>query len=462
MIKGFVSRRTTQRVPYEAEIGIQFTCGDNTAITANTTNLSPEGVRFFVPKGHIKLAPEEIIELSFNLPNKEAFTVQGEICYFSQAMDNNEKPVVYYGVRFINLTAEISEAIREFCQMQLTDETDEPEMQQNTDTSSILVNDVFDPETMDSSEFDIPQDIQKAFQGEPATTAKPQPAAFSADIPVASQPDLSDNLLTSKNETSYRSLSQEMIDQIIRSMTSSRASAAPASEVVTSETDSKNEAIPNQHTKETPEIHTSSAVEQKESQTEKQHNLIEQFRKIAESLNIKIDEELFEKISIPDNKPNETLPSSQPEPVSHTEAGHGLTASSFNPDHSFESTDNFDVSHHQETPGSGQMNIDNLLFSNSSLLDILYGNEGDTATPSAPPVQPESAKTIIPSNPEPKVSRTDSNHPGQKNEPESILAKPVSEFIQSKVSPEPETPHSNHQIPVSGLGPLNTQDEKTQ
>lgn len=424
MIKGFVSRRTTQRVPYEAEIGIQFACGDNTAIIANTTNLSPEGVRFFVPKGQIKLAPEEVIELAFKLPNKEEFTVQGEICYFSNAMDNNEKPVVYYGVRFINLTSQTSDAIREFCQIQLTGEpASDLETQPDTGTSTDAVNE-YDPEMMDPAEFEIPEEIQAVSQGIPVAAPpqqpQPQPISAPAEIPSTPQPAMPNNPLTAKNENDYRSLSQDLIDQIIRSMTSTQSStptsAAPAPNVTSSESASNRQAAAATE-------NSVSSIGQNEPvfQMENQHDLLAQIRKIAESINTKIDDELFEKNTSPVNKPEEVTSPINPAPA--TSAEPEPAASALNQSNPSKGPNGLDFA---QSPAASESNLFNKsIFSlpSSNLLDELFGTEPGTESQPAAPVKSEATKIVNPPHP-----------------------------TQPKVSTEPETGESNQQVP-SGFPP---------
>lgn len=461
MIKGFISRRTFQRVPYEAEIGIQFACGDNNAIIANTTNLSPEGVRFFVPKGQIKLAPEEIIELSFKLPNNKAFTVQGEICYFSNAMDSNEKPVVYYGVRFINLTPEISDALREFCQIQLNSETANAPEPHPTAVAPDVTADTFDPETMDPAEFDIPEDIFPGHPGLSETAAIAEPTVHPAE-PVA-QPGLADNPLTARSDNSYRSLSQEMIDQLIRSLTAAQnqtsAPAASASEKKSDEHVVKKQPVPSPQAAEATEEVAPSAATRNEllSQTDKSSNFLEQIRKIAESFNIKLDPEFFEKYITADDKSVDTPSTAQPVQTAHSDTELKFNFDSLAQEHPPKEPGLSDSLPHQVSSASSSRN-DNLLLSNSELIDLLYGNETNpkkeagAVTPSVSPVEPKPAEPLKPAADEPLISGFGISRFDQISKPEPTL--------ESKIPSGPETSHSGSQI-TGGLDPIQPQVDNT-
>ncbi len=118
MIKGIISRRASQRIPFQAEITIQFYVENSEPVVAQTTNISLEGLRFFVPKGLIKLAPEDSIELVFNIGDSQ-IEVKGEVCYFANAFDNEHKPVVYYGIKFTELSAETWKTINDYCTAKL-------------------------------------------------------------------------------------------------------------------------------------------------------------------------------------------------------------------------------------------------------------------------------------------------------------------------------------------------------
>jgi len=182
MVKGYICRRKSQRIPFQSEISIQFNATEKGTITATTANISADGMRFYLPKGQLRLAPEDRVELIFNLTPKKTLEIKSEICYFTCDIDDNRQPVVYYGVKFINITHADWEHINAFCQARLEDSEASPESENETEN---------EPENKTETEVASPQ--------EPS-------GATIAEIMASSD-------LIDKNNP-YRILSQDLIDQI--------------------------------------------------------------------------------------------------------------------------------------------------------------------------------------------------------------------------------------------------------
>jgi hypothetical protein len=100
-------------------------------ITAAATNISAGGMQFFLPKGSMQIAQEELVELVFNLPEQGATLIKGEICYFSQALDSARNPIACYGIKFFDLSLDTQNQINEYCQSRL-EKTEAPITEKRT------------------------------------------------------------------------------------------------------------------------------------------------------------------------------------------------------------------------------------------------------------------------------------------------------------------------------------------
>lgn len=402
MVTGFVSRRSSQRIPFQVEIGIQFALSDNELIIANTTNLSPEGVRFFLPKGTIKFAPEEIIELVFALPNRGKITVQGEICYFSNAVDGDLKPVVYYGVKFLNVSPEDEAAIQDFCDAQLSGELEAETAASAVEESTF--------ETVSEPRMDSDTDF--ASPSEP-TAAEADQSINPSDEPLPTIPSLDDD------ENAFHSLSQEIIDQIVQSMQPhtekptkpadntlsvppkhnesgspgnfSKTSVASAAAqphhaadktATTKPVDPKSPGMPSKPTI-SAKASESRSPEPGASELSQNEAILEKIRQLAESINIKFDEELFHSLQ----------PKTGGSPKPDSGATHETKAET-PADHSLENkfldileqpVNRVDLSAKDTSESADQTVLPGMDTSflkksaQSNLIDVLYGEEPEKA-----------------------------------------------------------------------------------
>lgn len=273
MVKGFISRRASQRIPFEAEITIQFNMDGKEGVTAQATNLSPEGVRFYLPKGKIKLAPDDTIELVFKLSPKGEVEVKGEVCYFSNAFDGEQKPVVYYGVKFIDLTQETSELIISFCQEQTIDEeTDQLAEETIAPAESIADNPV--QEVISEAEPNIQSKIDEILisnseiqSAAAATEVLSEPVSDKVTIPEPLNIDNELQTQSDDNTNPYRTLSQDLIDHLISTLNSQQPASTAKTEM--SETKPESKISPTQNDKpENHEINLSSAGTEVETKVE--------------------------------------------------------------------------------------------------------------------------------------------------------------------------------------------------
>lgn len=125
MSKEIMDRRVTQRIPFETEVTIHFSDG-KPDIKAVAANISVGGMQFVLPKGAVKLPPEEVITLSFHLPDHTQISIRGEVCRFSNSLDHNRKPVVSYAVKFQEVSQNIWNYVYDFCQLRFSGEEIDP------------------------------------------------------------------------------------------------------------------------------------------------------------------------------------------------------------------------------------------------------------------------------------------------------------------------------------------------
>lgn len=220
MVKGLISRRASNRIPFQAEITIQFHMDGNESVIAQATNLSIEGVRFFLPKGKIKLAPDDLIDLVFNLQPRGYLEVKGEICYFSNAFDSEQNPVVYYGVRFLDLSEETQNFISNYCNEQTEDPTEK--IESPSDSAPLTSHQVLTDDRATKVEIDT----LKSPESNLISSAEIHAAASSLGLtPIEDVPSNVDDHISSSSEDGaddevnpYRSLSQDLIDHLISSI----------------------------------------------------------------------------------------------------------------------------------------------------------------------------------------------------------------------------------------------------
>ncbi|TCL62022.1 PilZ domain-containing protein [Hydrogenispora ethanolica] len=126
MLRGIVNRRKTSRVPFQNEMNILLEVNGQTQALATATNVSSGGIQFYVLQGFLELKIGELIELVFYLPGLGMTTVRGEICYLLNSTDNEERPVLYYGVKFRDITPEVLKGLEIFCLGPIREQEREP------------------------------------------------------------------------------------------------------------------------------------------------------------------------------------------------------------------------------------------------------------------------------------------------------------------------------------------------
>lgn len=207
MLKGFIGRRVAQRVPFEAEMTLHFEIDGKEPVEATASNISSGGMQFLLPKGKMQIPPEEQVELIFDLPKLGETVIKGEVCYFSNAFDQNRQPISCYGVKFIDLSLDTWNSINEYCQSKLVDET--PTKDQPHGLNEELPREA-KPAKQEAS-FPSPQ-TQTAQNDQTVTTRPAEKGAAHSSAKAESHPTAGDVRIP------FQSLSQDVVDDLIRSL----------------------------------------------------------------------------------------------------------------------------------------------------------------------------------------------------------------------------------------------------
>lgn len=115
-MKGIVEHRVNQHAPFQAEMMICLEQDGQVLSKAKATNLSAGGIEFEIAAGGFQLGVGDTIEFYFDLPLLGRTTLEGEIRHNRLALDDENKPVTVYGVKFIHLPLETWNFIVDYCQ----------------------------------------------------------------------------------------------------------------------------------------------------------------------------------------------------------------------------------------------------------------------------------------------------------------------------------------------------------
>jgi c-di-GMP-binding flagellar brake protein YcgR len=115
MLKGFVERRLSKRIPFETEIQIRFEKNNQELIKTTANNISAGGMQFSIPWGFEFANEGETLEVIFNLPLLGKTSIKGEIRHISFGIDSHYQRLSYYGIKFLDISPEIWNFILDFC-----------------------------------------------------------------------------------------------------------------------------------------------------------------------------------------------------------------------------------------------------------------------------------------------------------------------------------------------------------
>ena len=116
MLRGIIERRLSPRVPYQSEILIRFEKNQQELISTTAVNISAGGIQFTLPWGFQLSQEGELVEIIFELPLLGTTKVIGEIRHLQLGIDTDLNRIVYYGIRFLDLSPETWTYIYDYCQ----------------------------------------------------------------------------------------------------------------------------------------------------------------------------------------------------------------------------------------------------------------------------------------------------------------------------------------------------------
>jgi hypothetical protein len=120
MLRGVVDRRIGQRVPFHAELKINFEHNGVELEQAIASNISAGGIEFYIPADNFELKYGDTIEFCFNLPLLGTTLVKGEVRHLRQGVDLFQRPALFCGVKFLDLSLETWNSITQYCSSKTT------------------------------------------------------------------------------------------------------------------------------------------------------------------------------------------------------------------------------------------------------------------------------------------------------------------------------------------------------
>jgi hypothetical protein len=106
MLTGTVERRSSHHDRFKTELTMRFEKKNREMITAQITTINAQGIQFHLPWGVDLAEDSERLETVFNLPLIGQIRVSGEIHQLRLGIDTDLNRVVYYEIRFLNLSPE--------------------------------------------------------------------------------------------------------------------------------------------------------------------------------------------------------------------------------------------------------------------------------------------------------------------------------------------------------------------
>jgi hypothetical protein len=131
MLRGFVERRISERIPFSAELQIRFPQNEAEDMAAIATDISAGGIQFRMAWRDGFIAPGDSIELSFNLPELGKTLVKGEIRHVRFSVDPELRRAIICGLKFIDLAPETWNYIWKYCETC-------PDPEKNEDAPAVL------------------------------------------------------------------------------------------------------------------------------------------------------------------------------------------------------------------------------------------------------------------------------------------------------------------------------------
>ena len=116
MLTGFVERQPSQREQFQADLTVRFEKDQQKIAMAKAIYINAQGFQFRLPWG-IELVPEGgRLEIGFNLPLSGTVRIAGELRLLRYGIDTDLSRVIYYEIRFIDLSPEKWHEILDYCQ----------------------------------------------------------------------------------------------------------------------------------------------------------------------------------------------------------------------------------------------------------------------------------------------------------------------------------------------------------
>lgn len=128
MLQGIVERRLSSRVPNQSEILIRFQKDLQELVSTTDITISAGEIQFTLPMDFNFSQAIELVELVFELPLLGTTKVIGEIRSLKMGIDFNLNRIIYYGIRFIDVSPITWNYIFDYCQAQAEPENDMEKM----------------------------------------------------------------------------------------------------------------------------------------------------------------------------------------------------------------------------------------------------------------------------------------------------------------------------------------------
>lgn len=113
MIRGIVDRRLSKRVHTDLAIHLEYNgIGLEEAIASN---ISSGGMELYLPAETVEFKTGTIIDFCFNLSNTGTTIVKGQVRHQRKGTDQYQNNVVFYGIKFLDLSLPTWNSITEYC-----------------------------------------------------------------------------------------------------------------------------------------------------------------------------------------------------------------------------------------------------------------------------------------------------------------------------------------------------------
>lgn len=117
MLVGFVEKLISKQNPNLEELRISFRRDWDDVAQGFLMYTSSGGIFFRVPLGTDLAKPGEITEFVFDLPIKGRTRIRGEVRLSRYSVDVNQKRILIFEAKFINLSIDVWEILVDYCRM---------------------------------------------------------------------------------------------------------------------------------------------------------------------------------------------------------------------------------------------------------------------------------------------------------------------------------------------------------